>query len=163
MPTGAVESPKISLRHALATLAYRAAKAINNAPVSFSAFRPGDGSRTAGQILAHMCDLMEWALGIARGQERWHDSTPQSWAEDRQRFFTKLSALDSYAASGEEMHASPDKLFQGAISDCLTHVGQLCMLRRMAGAQIRGENYYVAEIEPGRTGADQAEPVYEFE
>jgi hypothetical protein len=61
------------------------------------------------------------------------------------------------------MHAPAEKLFQGPIADALTHVGQLAMLRRMAGCPIKGENYYAAEIATGRVGADQAEPRKPFD
>ena len=56
-----------------------------------------------------------------------------------------------------------EKLFQGPIADALTHVGQLTLLRRMAGARIRGENYFAAEIEAGRVGADQSTKRMEFD
>jgi hypothetical protein len=71
--------------------------------------------------------------------------------------------LDHYLGSGEKVHAPPEKLFQGAIADALTHVGQIAMLRRLAGSPIRGENYSQAKIEAGRTGADQNHPVREFD
>ena len=44
----------------------------------------------------------------------------------------------------------------------LFHIGQLAMLRRMAGAPIRGENYSQAEIVAGRTGSEQTAPRREF-
>src|SRR5262249_53890407 len=138
------QNAHLSLRHAVATLAYRAAKPLRDAPVEFAAFRPGEQSRSAGEILAHMGDLLDWALSIAHGKERWRNSKPRSWSEDTQRFFTAVSAFDAYLASGEELHAAPEKLFQGAVADALTHVGQINMLRRLAGKRVRGENYYVA-------------------
>jgi hypothetical protein len=55
-----------------------------------------------------------------------------------------------------------EKLFQGPVADALTHVGQIAILRRMAGSSIKGENYYAADIEAGRVGADQAKPKREF-
>jgi hypothetical protein len=42
-------------------------------------------------------------------------------------------------------------------------VGQINMLRRMAGESVRGENYFRAEIAMGRAGAEQAAPVREFD
>ena len=153
----------ISLRHAVATLAYRAAKVLRNAPPEFLAFRPGDGSRSAGEILAHLAELMNWLLTQASGQERWHDLAPDSWESDTQRFFAALAKFDAYLASDAELHAPPEKLFQGGIADALTHVGQIAMLRRLAKAPVRGENYSVAKIEVGRTGADQAAPIREFD
>lgn len=153
----------LSLRHAVATLAYRAAKAMRDAPPEFSSFRPGQGSRSAGEILSHLCDLLDWALSLAQGKKRWRNSKPQSWSEDSERFFLALTAFDQYLASGEELHAPAEKLFQGAIADALTHVGQIAMLRRLDGSRVRGENYYVAKIETGRTGPDQRKPVSEFD
>ena len=151
----------VPFRHALATLGYRAAKPLRDAPDDFSGFRAAKGSRSAGEILAHLCDLLDWALSIARGNERWGNSKPKSWAEDRERFFAALAALDQYVASAE-LHVPAGKLFQGAIADALTHVGQIAMLRRLAGSPVRGENYYLAKIEAGRTGPDQKKPVMEF-
>jgi hypothetical protein len=37
------------------------------------------------------------------------------------------------------------------------------MLRRMAGAPVRGENYFKADIAAGQVGADQPPPRREFE
>ena len=156
------QNANLSLRHAVATLAYRAAKPLRDAPAEFTGFRPGEGSRSAGEILAHMGDLFDWALSIARGKEQWRNSKPQSWSEDSERFFAALTAFDAYLASGSELHAAPEKLFQGAVADALTHVGQINMLRRLAGKRVKGENYYVAKIEAGRTGPDQPAPVSEF-
>ena len=151
------------MRHTVATLAYRAAKALRDAPPEFSGFRPGEGSRTAGEILAHQGDLLDWALSMARGEERWRDSSPRTWTEDSERFFAAVPAFDEYLASGAKLHVPAERLFQGAVADALTHVGQIAMLRRLASAPIRGENYSVAKIEAGRTGPDQRAAVMEFD
>lgn len=146
------------LRHALATLAYRGSKTIREAPSGFAEYGGIDSSRTAEGILAHIGDLMDWALSMADGSPRWRDSTPLSWNKEGERFFAALKKFDDYLASEKEIKAPVEKLFQGPIADALTHVGQLAMLRRMAGCPIRGENYYVAEITIGRVEADQAPP-----
>ena len=153
----------LSLRHAVATLAYRAAKVLRDAPADFSAYRPGETSRSAGEILAHLGDLLDWALSIAQGAEKWTGTAPQPWDSGSARFFAALAAFDDYLASDAELHAPAGKLFQGAIADALTHVGQLAMMRRLAGAPVRGENYYVANIEIGRSGASQLSGVAEFD
>jgi hypothetical protein len=147
------------LRHTVATLAYRANKALRGAPAEFAAY---DAGRTPGQILAHMCDLFDWALALADGKSVWRDSTPQEWDADMARFFALLEAFDRRLASEVPLGIEPERLFQGPIADALTHVGQLAMLRRMAGCKMPGENYFVAKIEAGRCGADQAAPVHEF-
>ncbi len=63
----------------------------------------------------------------------------------------------------QPLHEPAEKLFQGPIADAFTHVGQIAMLRRMAGAPVRGENYYQARIVAGRVGVDQTAPVREFD
>lgn len=106
---------------------------------------------------------MEWALSIAQGQQRWHDSSALSWDAEIQRFFKDIEAFDAYLASGDPLHEPADKLFQGPIADAFTHVGQIAMLRRLAGAPVRGENYHQAQIVAGRVGVEQAPPVREFD
>jgi hypothetical protein len=150
------------LRHTLATLAYRGGKAVRGAPDSFSDFHASPETRTPGQILAHIGDLLEWALSTARGQQRWHDSATLPWSDEVRRFFTALEAFDAYLASDGPLHAPVEKLLQAPIADALTHVGQIAMLRRLAGTPIRAENFYVAKIATGSVGADQPAPVQEF-
>ena len=145
------------LRHTLATLAYRAARALEDAPAGFAAFNAA--GRQPVQILAHMGDLLDWALAMAEGQPRWQNSTPLTWPEEQSRFFAAIAAFDAYLASSDPLHAPINRLMQGPIADALTHTGQLAMLRRMAGCPIRGENYYVAAIEPGQVSASQPAPV----
>jgi hypothetical protein len=151
------------LRHALATLAYRGGKAMKDAPAGFSGFAASPGSRTPGQIQAHLGDLLDWALSIARGEQVWRDTAPLVWEQGVTRFFAGLAALDAFLASGAPLECPPEKLFQGPVADALTHVGQIAMLRRMAGAPVRGENYFKAGIAVGRVGADQPPPNREFE
>jgi hypothetical protein len=146
------------LRHNLATIAYRGAAAFRGAPDSFAEFRAFETTRTPAQILAHMGDLFDWALSIAKGKEQWRDSKPLRWDEEKRRFFAALRALDDYLASDSPLPCPAERLFQGPIADSLTHVGQIAMLRRMAGAPSHGENFYVAEIVAGRVGEDQAAP-----
>ena len=144
------------LRHLLATLAYRGSKAVRDAPPGFAGFRAGAAARTPAAILAHIGDLLDWALGLARGHEQWHDSEPLAWDDE-------VVALDAQLGGEEPLAASAERLLQGPLADALTHVGQIALLRRLAGTPVRGENYARAEIVPGRVGADQALPVREFD
>ena len=151
------------LRHTVATLAYRGAKAVRGAPVSFASFKASETTRTPGQILAHIGDLLDWGLSIAKGAEAWNNSEPLEWNQEINRFHAALEKFDNFLASDAELSASCERLFQGPIADALTHVGQLTMLRRIAGAPIKGENYSRAKIEAGRVGAEQATPKGEFD
>jgi hypothetical protein len=148
------------LRHALATLAYRGAKPLRDAPAAFADF--SGAGRTPAQILAHLGDLLDWALSMADGSRQWHDSKPLPWNQESQRFFAALKKFDDFLASAEILQAPVEKLFQGPVADALTHVGQLAMMRRLAGVPIQGENYYAAAIEVGRVGPDQAPPKRAF-
>jgi hypothetical protein len=158
-----IDPKREMLRHTLATLAYRGGKAVRDAPESFAGFRAADTSRTPAQLLAHIGDLIDWALTMAKGNEAWRELGPQPWSQDVDRFHAGLARLDEYLASGEELACSCERLFQGAIADSLTHVGQLTMLRRIAGAPMRSENYSKADIQSGRVGAEQTKPKREFD
>ncbi len=148
------------LRHTLAALAYRAARALGNAPETFAGF---DGAgRQPIEILTHMGDLFDWALSMASGNPRWQNSQPLPWPEEEKRFFASLGAFDAFLASADPLHAPIERLFQGPVADALTHVGQLAMLRRLAGSPTRGENFYVAAIAVGQVTADQPAPVKMF-
>jgi hypothetical protein len=151
------------LRHTLATVAYRGGKAVRGAPPTFAAFRIGDRTRTPAQILAHIGDLLDWGLSLAKGAQAWNNSTPLAWDEEVSRFFAALGRFDAFLASDAVLGCSPEQLFQGPVADALNHVGQMNMLRRLAGAPIRGENYLKADIVVGRTGAEQTTPRMEFD
>src|SRR5216683_3796760 len=151
------------LRHTVATLAYRGAKAVRGANESFASFKASETTRTPAQILAHIGDLLDWALSIAKGDEAWNNSEPLLWDQEVARFHSALASFDNYLASDADLKATCERLFQGPIADALTHIGQLTMLRRIAGAPIKGENYSRAKIEAGRVGAEQAAPKGEFD
>lgn len=151
------------LRHAVATLAYRAGKALRGAPEGFGDFRPGEGGRTAVQILAHMSDLFDWALTMVDGEPVWRDAPPLPWDQEVARFFATLERFDARLATGRRLANPATKVFAGPVADALTHTGQLTMLRRMSGAKIKGESYFRADIVTGRVGLDQAPPKREFD
>jgi hypothetical protein len=153
------------MRHALATLAYRTAKALRGAPDTFASFRAAPESRTPLEIVAHMGDLMDWSLSMVRGQARWNGATPQAWETECARFFESLEAFDSALAGTEPVPYELTRLFQGPVADALTHTGQLTMLRRLHGAPMKGESYNRADVVIGRVGAEQTppDPKYEFD
>ena len=151
------------LRHAVATLAYRASKALHGAPPEFAGYKSAPDSRAPVEILAHMGDLFDWALGMCDGRHTWHEAHPLAWDLEQSRFFTALEAFDQRLGTDAPLGFPPEKIFQGPVADALTHVGQIAMLRRLAGSKMRGENYFVADIEAGRVGADQAAPKKEFD
>jgi hypothetical protein len=148
------------LRHAVATLAYRTARALENAPDHFAGFE-GAG-RMPVQILSHMGDLFDWALSAAVGQEKWQATQPRAWAQEQQRFFESLQTFDAFLATGGPLHAPVERLLQGPVADALTHVGQLAMLRRLSGSPTHGESFFDSDIKAGQVGAHQPAAVRPF-
>jgi hypothetical protein len=151
------------LRHAVATLAYRAAKAVRGAPASFAGFCAAPGTRTPAQLIAHMCDLMDWARSMANGEGKFVPSEPLAWDAECARFFAAVAAFDARLAAPEPLGYELSRLFQAPVADALTHTGQLAMLRHMHGAPMKGESYNRADIVIGRTGAEQTPPDPRFE
>jgi hypothetical protein len=158
-----MDEKRALLRHTVATVAYRGGKAVRGAPASFAAFSGDQSDRTAARILAHIGDLFDWALSQAKGAEAWHDSTPLEWDREVERFHAALQRFDDYLASDAPLAAPPEKLFQGAIADALSHVGQIAILRRLGGAKMKSENYSKADIVAGRVGQEQTTPRREFD
>lgn len=150
------------LRHVTATIAYRGGKVVRDAPAGLAELRVSDTSRTSLEILAHIGDVLDWAVSIATGNEIWHDSKAKTWDEQVARFFDSLGRLDE-VLSADTVACPAEPLFQGPLADTLTHIGQIAMLRRLVESPVRGENYFKADIKAGRVGATQAKPAREFE
>ena len=157
-----MDDKRALLRHTLATVAYRGGKAVRGAPASFATFASGEPPKTPAQILAHIGDLYDWALSIAQGAQKWSNSTPLAWDDEVARFFSTVKRLDDYLASDAPIDSTPERMFQGAIADSLTHIGQLALLRRLAGSPIKAENYHQADIATGRVGPEQSAARREF-
>jgi hypothetical protein len=151
------------LRHTLATLAYRAAKPLRDAPPEYSGFRPNPSSRSPAEILAHMCDLMDWGAHLAQGRQVWNNTPVQAWEKDVARFFAAVAAFDAVLAGPEPLGRTPEVLFQGPVADALQHTGQLTYLRRLSGTPMKGESYARAEIVVGRVGMEQTKAKVEFD
>jgi hypothetical protein len=151
------------LRHVLATLAYRAAKVLRDAPLGFGDFAGRPTTRTACEIVAHMGDLMGWGVRMVHGESSWRAEGGADWDTEVRRFFDGLTALDQAIASRDAGAYRVESVIQGPIADALTHVGQLALLRGAFGAPIRPESYARAAIEVGRVGPDQAPARHEFE
>jgi hypothetical protein len=161
LPTN--ETTRAALRHLTATLAYRAAKVLRDAPADFPQTSIGEGARRPVQILTHMGDLLAWAVSLTKGESVWKAEGGDNWDVERRRFFDGLAALDRELARNELPAGAAEKLIQGPLADALTHVGQLAMLRGIAGAPVRPESYARAEIVAGRVGLDQSPPGREFD
>jgi hypothetical protein len=157
-----VKSGQEMIRHAVATMVYRGAKTFRDAPADFGEFRVKPESRTPLEIIAHMGDLFDWALSMAKGQEVWRTSTPLEWDREVNRFYASVREFDTYLGSSPTIACPLERLLQGPILDALTHIGQLAMLRHIFGTPIKGENYFSADIRVGQVGPNQPAPTKPF-
>ena len=151
-----------ALRQTVATLAYRAAKVLRDVPPAFADYSAGPDTRKPLLILAHMGDLMAWGTRMARGESVWKAEGGDDWDREHARFFDGLAALDAALADDAAFTGDVKQLIQGPLADAFTHVGQLALLRGMAGCPVRPESYARADIVAGRVGTDQAPPGREF-
>jgi hypothetical protein len=151
------------VRHLAATLAYRAAKVLRDVPPGFAGTEFAAVTRRPVQIVAHMADLMAWAVTLTRGEYVWKPAGSDDWNTEVHRFFDGLAAVDRALGADGPFPGSIERLIQGPLADALTHVGQLAMLRGMAGAPVRPESYARAEIVAGRVGFEQSPPGREFD
>ena len=151
------------LRHLTATLAYRAAKVLRDAPPGLATFRLTPSTRLPVEIVAHMGDLLDWAIELVRGRYVWRASGSDDWGAEVARFFDRLATLDALLAAPGTLGYPAETIVQGPLADALTHVGQLAMLRGAMGAPVRPESYARASIVAGRVGLEQEPPRVEFD
>ncbi len=147
-------SSRPAMRHLLATLAYRTRKVVIGAPPDFGVFAGAGKSPSA--ILSHMGDLLEWSISWFE-EPRWKQAEVGTWDENVSRFYALLKQLDSLLARNAQLRRYNDeRMLQGPLADAMTHVGQLAMLRRMAGAPMAPENFAEAGIRVGDVSAPAA-------
>jgi hypothetical protein len=138
------------LRHYLAVLAYRAQKAVRDAPAGYLDFQAGHGVRSPREVLDHMTQLMAFAAKRLAGRDQQlHEQDPV------ERFHEALGRLSTVLREAEADTDTVRRLLQGPLADAMTHVGQLAMLRRMAASPIARESFYEANIRADNTSASQ--------
>jgi hypothetical protein len=148
------------LRHFLAALAYRTQKALRNAPAEFGDFSAGEGVRTPTELVRHMTSVLGYARTFFIGGQYRPEPLP-SLKDEVVRFHDILAELARHLDAGSPLSGdvTPERLLQGPFSDAMTHAGQLSLLRRLAGIPVPPENFILADINAGRFGPEQAEPL----
>lgn len=134
------------LLHLLGTIVYRLEAALREAPEAFGDFDAGSGVKPPREIVRHMTAVIGYALS------QFGDPNPkpprlENLDAEVVRFRARLSALAIRIRAGENPAVAWSQLLQGPVSDTLTHVGQLAMLRRLAGSPITAQNHLLAAID----------------
>lgn len=143
------------LRHQLATVACRVQKAVRDAPRDFGEFVAGSGVRTSHQLVNHMANLIWYTTQALRGDDAVPVSEAANFAEEVERFHELLGELSILLAESSFDRGLDERLLQGPLSDAMTHVGQLALLRRLAGAPIAAEDFFSASIRRDNVTAQQ--------
>ena len=153
-----MDEKRALLRHFLAALAYRAEKALRGAPGSFGAFQAGNQVRSPQELVRHMTSVLGYARTFLVGGRYRPEPLPDLAAEVA-RFHAMLEDLGRHVEAGTALRGTtPEQLLQGPFADAMTHVGQLALLRRLAGSPVPPENFIVAAIDPANLGPDQPAP-----
>ena len=150
------------VRHLLATLVYRTTKIIHDAPENYPNTSIGNNVRTPEKILVHINSLIQlsnrfWSphkpTSIANHRKQ---SSKKGWEMEVELFYQLAAQFDETLSTYTTPRKySPEKILQGPLMDAFTHVGQLALLRRMAGSPIKGESYWMADVKAGHVGPDQ--------
>jgi len=147
------------LRHFLAAIAYRMQKALRGAPESFGSFEAGQQVRAPSELVRHMTSVLGYARSCFGGSRSQLEPLPDLGAEVA-RFHSMLEELSQHLAAGTELRGiTEERLLQGPLSDAMTHVGQLAMLRRLAGSPVAPESFVEAAVDPANVGPNQPDPV----
>ncbi|HEY2975409.1 MAG TPA: hypothetical protein VGJ48_23035, partial [Pyrinomonadaceae bacterium] len=156
----AVNDKRALLKHFLAALAYRTQKALRDAPPDFGSFCPPAQLRSPKELIRHMTSVLGYARTSFIGGHYWPEPLDSLIAEV-DRFHQVLDDLGQHLANETPLRddMTEERLLQGPFADAMTHVGQLAMLRRLAGSPVAPENFIVADIKSNRLGPDQPEPV----
>ncbi len=72
-----------------------------------------------------------------------------TWKWEVDRFYGVLEKLDQVFIESKTGEITWRQLLQGHLSDAITHVGQLTMLRRMADSPVPYENFIKANVRIG--------------
>ncbi len=148
------------VRHFLAAIAYRAQKAMRDAPAAYWTYDAGNRSRTPAALLRHMTSVLGYTRTFAEGGAYPIDPDPlPSPMAEQERFHAMLESVAALLdAEGRLGSLTAPQLLQGPLADVMTHVGQLALLRRLSGSPIPPENFIFAEVDARNLSPSQPAP-----
>ena len=126
------------LARLLDSLGFRFRWATHDLSDSDYAFSPGQGCQSIGQLVGHIWGLVNWISTTVLGQEAKPPETPQEQRVHALQMLFHLrehvSTLDDSSLATITIRDYPFwHILNGPLADALTHVGQINVLRRLAG------------------------------
>ncbi len=147
------------LKHLLAALVYRFTKSIKDVENEFWNFKVKDGVRTPHQLVVHIINVLGYVKTFFIGGK--FRAKMQDVENDVNRFYEIIQELDKLISKDELREIHPKKLLQGPLSDSMTHIGQIAMIRRIFGSPIAPENFVFADIESNNLGKNQSDQLFQ--
>jgi hypothetical protein len=139
------------LRHTLATIAYRFQNATHQTPDDFGDFSPGQGTRTVSEIINHMYQLLRSSgMLIDEGTFSSKPAKKLKYLPEIERFSKELVEFDRILIKEDFDLPTAYRLLKGPLSDILTHIGQIAMIRRLDGNPVKRGGYSSAPIAIGQ-------------
>ena len=135
---------KTQMLHLLKATQFRFSVVNDGAPENFGDFDPGGGVKTPTGVLSHINDVLTFAA--MQFEPDFTSTMDKDWASQVKRLEICLANLHRILRESDVDEEMALRLTQGPLADVLTHVGQLAMMRRMAGAPVPGTNYFLADI-----------------
>ena len=155
----AKELGRALLKHYLAAIAYRAQKALRDAPVDHPEFSAGHRTRTPVDLPAYDEPAGLFSDAVSCGSYPFNPEPLATFEDEVARFDDMVTAVgDLLERDVPLQEISFEQFLQGPLSDVITHIGQLALLRRLAGAPVAPENFIHAQIDAQRLGPGQAPP-----
>ena len=134
------------LTHYLASLAYHLQKALRGAPESFANFRAKPGVRTPHELVFHITNVLGYARTFFVGGQ-WRPEKLPSFDAEVLLSHEILASLRKHFLTGSQLNTITfEQLLQGPLSDAMTHIGQLSLLRRLHDCPVPPENFVYANI-----------------
>ncbi len=140
------------LRHLLRTIQCRMNGVIADAPAEFGAFAIGSSARTPVEILSHVADVLSFTIDQVSPGSFSFEQRRGDWPEQARRYRAALYSLDRGLSKQDISESSAQRLMQGPIADVLTHVGQMAMLRGLAGRPVPSQVFFslsLPDVSPG--------------
>lgn len=154
-----MEAERRLLRHFLAAIAYRTAKALRDAPADFGDFRAAPNVRTPHELIRHMDSVLGYSRTFFIGGTYRPPVLP-TFADAIGHFHETVAGVAKHLEMGSALRdITAEQLLQGPFSDAMTHAGQLALLRRLAGKPVPSENFVFAHVTAENLGPDQPLPV----
>jgi len=102
------------------------------------AFSPGEGVQSIGQLVGHIWGLTNWVSMAVFGQGETRPVAPQEQRAHALQMLHRLReqfvTMDDHTLAEITIDGHPFwHILNGPLADALTHVGQINVLRRLAG------------------------------